>query len=362
MRKKQRLVLVVMGACLLPASAWAQQSVRWEPTLDSAKRRAAQTGRLVLIHFWADWCPACRKMEAEVFSQPQVAAALQADFVPVKVNADYFPATRRQYGVTALPTDVIVTPQGQQVEQFQGSAVAVKYMERLGQVAARTRQRGGAPIHAQIPAGPAALAANAPGQPQGEIARHPSAMRGYSDARYGAPAMAGQTAPLASIRGPSSGAAAPALPLEYSASQAAPSQPSPGNPPLGLDGYCPIQLSERKDVWTMGDRRWGAIHRGRTYLFAGPEQQRRFLSAPDRYAPILSGNDVVLAAEERQTVPGHRKHGLFFGERVFLFASEASLAEFSKRPDYYAKWALGAMRSETNQEYGAAAQSPEQRY
>ena len=120
------------------------------------------------------------------------------------------------------------------------------------------------------------------------------------------------------------------------------------NPPLGLDGYCPVVLSE-KQQWVLGDRRWGAIHRGRTYLFAGPEEQRRFFTDPDRYAPAVSGNDVVLAAEQGQPVPGMREHGVFFGNRVYLFSSEATLDKFARNPNQYANQAAGATRT------GAAA-------
>ncbi len=93
----------------------------------------------------------------------------------------------------------------------------------------------------------------------------------------------------------------------------------------------------------------GAIHRGRTYLFAGPEEQRRFFADPDRYAPAASGNDVVLATEQGQAVPGMRQHGVFFPERlpnhVYLFSSEATLEKFAKNPSLYANQALGATRS-----------------
>ena len=119
------------------------------------------------------------------------------------------------------------------------------------------------------------------------------------------------------------------------------------NPPLGLDGYCPVVLSERQQ-WALGDRRWGAIHRGRTYLFTGPEEQRRFFTDPDRYAPAFSGNDVVLATEQGQPVPGSREHGVFFGNRVYLFSSEATLDKFARNPILYANQASGAVRTGAN--------------
>ena len=129
---------------------------------------------------------------------------------------------------------------------------------------------------------------------------------------------------------------------------APPAAPDPGNPPLALDGYCPVQLSDDMKAgsakWTLGDRRWGARHRGRTYLFAGPEQQRRFLADPDRYAAVLSGNDVVLALEQNQTVSGYREHGVLFENRIYLFANEASLGQFSRNPRHYANWVLHAMQ------------------
>jgi YHS domain-containing protein len=118
----------------------------------------------------------------------------------------------------------------------------------------------------------------------------------------------------------------------------------PINPPLGMDGYCPVSLSETQR-WVLGDRRWGAIHRERTYLFAGPEQQRRFFADPDRYAPAASGNDVVLATEQGQAVPGMRQHGVSFGNHVYLFSSEATLEKFSKNPNIYVNQALGSLRA-----------------
>jgi YHS domain-containing protein len=77
------------------------------------------------------------------------------------------------------------------------------------------------------------------------------------------------------------------------------------------------------------------IHEGRTYLFAGRQQRDRFDAAPDRYAPVLSGADVVLAVEQGATVPGRREHGVWFEDRVYLFSSEATLWKFDAAPYRY---------------------------
>ena len=121
-----------------------------------------------------------------------------------------------------------------------------------------------------------------------------------------------------------------------------PPQISPGNPPIGMKGYCPVTLVDLFK-WQAGDTRWGAIHRGRTYLFAGPSEQQRFLAAADRYAPMLSGHDPVLYIDRGQFIGGKRQHGVLYRQQVFLFSSEETLNQFWKTPDRYATAIFQAM-------------------
>jgi YHS domain-containing protein len=85
----------------------------------------------------------------------------------------------------------------------------------------------------------------------------------------------------------------------------------------------------------LGDLRWGLLHRGRTYLFAGPEQRDRFDADPDRYAPVASGNDVVLLVERGERTLGRREHGAWFGDRVYLFSGQATYLKFHAAPERY---------------------------
>ncbi|MBN2474735.1 MAG: thioredoxin family protein [Pirellulales bacterium] len=365
MRRVYGWLSLLIVTVLLPCQAEAQSAIRWEPTVENAKMRAAQSDRLVLIHFWADWCGACRRMEREVLQQPEVAAALQTYFVPVRINADYFPATRKQYGVTALPTDVIITSRGELVDRLRGPQDAAQYTAQLNRIAASVRASEATGQYTQntggVPIGNAVAAQPPTGGP------NRSAGAGASDDRYAdyfqrrqqpavaasAPQVAQASLPFASSppsatppMSPPAGAAQPPTtgpdPQYAEVSPSAP-QAAAMNPPLGLDGYCPVELNENT-AWVEGNRLWGVRHENRTYLFAGPEQQRRFLAQPDRYAPVLSGNDVVVAIEQGQSIAGRRQHGVFFGGKVYLFADETSLRKFTANPAHYATQALQAMR------------------
>jgi protein disulfide-isomerase len=114
-------------------------------------------------------------------------------------------------------------------------------------------------------------------------------------------------------------------------------------PPVALDGFCVVTLVE-KMKWQKADAKWGAIHRGRTYLFAGEAEQKLFLMNPDGFAPVLSGCDPVRFAKTGELVEGKRSYGLLTPDkRVFLFADEESLKLFERSPGEYAAAAHQAM-------------------
>ena len=107
-----------------------------------------------------------------------------------------------------------------------------------------------------------------------------------------------------------------------------------GSMPLGLEGYCPVTLID-KGSWVEGRAQWGARHRGRTYLFAGAEQQKAFLADPDRYAPALSGDDPVLACDQGRQVAGQRRYGVTYQSRTYLFSSPETRTAFAANPQRY---------------------------
>jgi YHS domain-containing protein/thiol-disulfide isomerase/thioredoxin len=117
----------------------------------------------------------------------------------------------------------------------------------------------------------------------------------------------------------------------------------PGNPPLALEGYCPVTLMEHRE-WQEGDPKIGVIHRQRLYLFANQAAQQRFLANPDNYSPVCRGHDPVLVLDQNQAVPGRREFGVFYGDRIYLFANEATRTQFEQNPKRYSAEIMQAMR------------------
>jgi YHS domain-containing protein len=154
------------------------------------------------------------------------------------------------------------------------------------------------------------------------------------------PAEQAQSAASASATNPAAG--------ESTADAPDPSRLPPGYPPLGFDGYCPVSMRQEWK-WVPGDPRYGVVHRGRTYWFAGPEQQKQFLEDPDHYSPALSGLDPVMAIDHKQKVPGKREHSLDYDNLFYLFSSEATLQQFTANPERYAATVRQAMNIQRGQ-------------
>ncbi len=405
MRSIRWFLPTILLALPLAAMASAEEGPHWEANLEVAKQIAAQSNRLVLVHFWAPWCGPCMRLESNVFTQPGVGPAMEARYVPVKVNAQEWPATARLYGLQFFPCDVIMTPNGRVLNKLSCPQDPRQYVAQLNQAAsiAAGAIAGGpgaetkmAAVQApSVPANPAndnllrPRASVEPSKPAGGMASI------YSEDQYsefkgrntppatsiaaapaatpssaGSPPAAGDNVFMAppAQRRPAANAFAAGPDAAMTASYRQTLNVGPksthdragggllkaetrGGAParVGLEGYCPVTLVERSSVsptdpraWTHGDPRWGAVHRGTTYLFVGPEEQKRFLQNPDRYSPALSGNDAVLAFDRGQLKVGSREFGIYFENRIYLFCDAGSLEQFSKNPRHYAEEARRA--------------------
>jgi YHS domain-containing protein/thiol-disulfide isomerase/thioredoxin len=403
MSNRQSASLALVICVVLSASVFGQTDpIAWHSSLENAKAEARQTGRYVLIHFWTEDCMPCAALDRNVFSQPEVANALKAQFVPVKLNANDNPATASIMGVSRVPTDVILTPDGQIVGKLISPATPMAYIAELTQVAVKhSGQAHGMDsalaaasqppqlnsVYASLPLSPSSQPAQQPGTPTA----NPSAAVSTTltnNQRFGTPpnsqtaagpsqivnqhaaspplAQSTQPAPTVAAAPPASAAqvftnqfaAAPQAPASSPAGTAAhagstvstiaqtaapdPRNLRPGAMPLGFDGYCPVSM-RNEWRWVAGNPEFGVGHRGRTYWFASAKEQQQFWANPDFYAPALSGIDPVIAIDHRQQVPGKREHSLDYDNLFYLFASEASLQQFTANPERYAAGVREAM-------------------
>ena len=542
------LFSILVTLAHLSSVSFAADMVPWVDNLHTAQQMAASRNQLILIHFYSNNCPPCRRLEKNVFSRPGFGHGVARNYVPVRINASVSPDLARKFNVSQWPTDLMLTSQGEEVHRMVSPQDLNEYLRILNQVAWRMNSMpagtpvqmvsqgfvndanprsstvgSDSPFQFAVEAPPASAissptdsteerpipkyelgsqVAQAVAAPQGSVATTvlpAPKSQGFITNQFatnpanGPPqasfpqasspaeqqiAMAQQQLARAReqasqprfIENEFASTSQPKTPLsnvfssqpivpqnsvsppptnsqshawkqaaQSSPSQSSPGQPSPaqltpttqpnpanqphppqsslpfagpalsapnpafgrptGSPPtsevansiaprqavtpsanrqpmdpqlttnthspisqsspqqtqsspqqtptpkaaeFGLEGYCPVTLIEG-DKWVKGDKRWGARHRGRLYLFQTAAAQQKFLASPDRFSPVLAGFDPVEFAERGQYAEGMRTHGIRYQDQIYLFVSEESLSRFAQSPDRFAEVAQRAI-------------------
>ncbi|KKK66611.1 hypothetical protein LCGC14_2962350, partial [marine sediment metagenome] len=99
-------VLEVISFEEAPAPEKAEEAV-WHRSLPQAMAEAQRRSTLILVDAYAEWCGWCKKLEKDTLENPEVQERLRA-FVLLKIDTDKQPGLARRFGVTGLPTTLIL--------------------------------------------------------------------------------------------------------------------------------------------------------------------------------------------------------------------------------------------------------------
>lgn len=100
--------------------------------LEGAKVLALKSKKNLLVDYGAPWCPACVRLETEVFGTKKFQAAAKG-YVLVALNADM--ATNKEfgkkYGIKAIPTVLLLKPDGSELYRSLDFVPADEFAKRL---------------------------------------------------------------------------------------------------------------------------------------------------------------------------------------------------------------------------------------
>jgi YHS domain-containing protein/thioredoxin-related protein len=104
---------------------------------------------------------------------------------------------------------------------------------------------------------------------------------------------------------------------------------------VALAGFCPVTLVQGRGL-TEGQRRYAVRYDGHEYRFANAAEREAFLKEPEKFLPSNSGKCVVSQVERGEALRGNPQFGVFYKERLYLFADEMARQKFAKEPEKYA--------------------------
>lgn len=119
----------------------------WGSDYALARQQAKATNRPVLLHFHASWCGPCQQMEQTVLNTSDVLTEINARCVAIKVDSDRQPELVQQFGVAALPCDVLVSPGGKVLMINQGTLSVDEYKALIANA---PRTKAGAPTPVKV--------------------------------------------------------------------------------------------------------------------------------------------------------------------------------------------------------------------
>ena len=86
--------------------------IAWRPWGPEAFAAAREADRPILLSISAVWCHWCHVMDETTYSDEAVIAAINAEYVPVRVDNDERPDVNARYNMGGWPTTAFLTPQG----------------------------------------------------------------------------------------------------------------------------------------------------------------------------------------------------------------------------------------------------------
>ncbi len=124
---------LLIGLVALALSSQAFAGGVWHKSVDAAQKKAKEKKQLILVDMFAEWCGWCHRFEREVFPS-QVFQEATEDIVLLRLDTEdkgEGTTLARKYGVTQLPTFVLLAPDLSIAGMIRGYAPPAEFVKML---------------------------------------------------------------------------------------------------------------------------------------------------------------------------------------------------------------------------------------
>lgn len=117
---KPLAIILLCGFLLGPTTGnSASKKIKWYDYQESMAL-SQQENKKLFLHFYADWCGYCAKMNKETFTDSAVINYLNRNFVSTRVNSDKNIQAAAEYAVRGVPDTWFVTHEGEKISHMPG--------------------------------------------------------------------------------------------------------------------------------------------------------------------------------------------------------------------------------------------------
>ncbi len=128
------IILIAIGSLMATSeSLAASNSVKWY-SFDEGMALGQSQGKKIFMHFWAEWCGYCRRMEKKTFRNPAVIAKLNENFISIKVNYDREKRLVSMFKVRGLPDNWFFSKDHKDIKHQPGYIPPEKFLVMLKKI------------------------------------------------------------------------------------------------------------------------------------------------------------------------------------------------------------------------------------
>jgi len=124
--KKLLLLALLFVGCEKQVNEDSRHGIQWGNNLDSAFTIASNSNKIIMIDFMAEWCPPCKKMDKNTFSNTNIINKSN-EFIAVRIDVDkqqniaeQYNGNARKYGGIGIPNILFLDKEKKNIRHIVG--------------------------------------------------------------------------------------------------------------------------------------------------------------------------------------------------------------------------------------------------
>jgi thiol:disulfide interchange protein DsbD len=132
--------LVIGLAFVLLGCGSEKARLPWAKDFKTAQAEAKKGGKLLLVDFYSDLCPACEMLDSDTFSKQKTATLLQ-DYVLARVNVDKDEDPATKHSIEYFPTLIFFGSDGKEIDRSVGYVTYEELAEKVEAARAKIKPK-----------------------------------------------------------------------------------------------------------------------------------------------------------------------------------------------------------------------------